>query len=578
MKKNLLKSLFSAFALFTMSVNAWAGDKTVVKYSFDDANSPELKAGSRVTLDYSHTSVITETTFLNITNNANGAAGASTITLGSADLTEEAWTLTFEWAANGGCNGKLGHTYLKAGDTNLFDIVDNSNWNTANQLTYGDASVDLAVPACNKSNRFSINTANLYNTADYWHHFVITGSKDNGVKLTVTNSKSGTVIVDNVTLSATNVTPTSMVINPSCGGAVGIDELSLSYFVEGEVIQTPIAAYTKVDGIKRTITATCDTEGATIYNSTNGESWNEGSEVTVSESCKVFFKGVKGSSESDILEFEAVAGEAIILNAPLINRTSNTEVIITADQTNLLLSPTATIYYSYGSENGSFTGSKTLTVEADAVITAYAEVEGYTKSETSERAVALFPEGAQSKVSVASRTSGWEANAFGTETITASERTYAPLLIDGEQWGNDVYFQTDGEWGFRASGNWYINSDTKESWILVTNLEEGDIVVVNADYAPSSTVNATASKYTFGKEFAYTADAKGNAELALKKINASTMDYFFGVYVYSIPSTGIQQVNATSVAENVVFNLAGQQVRQAVKGLYIVNGKKVVVK
>lgn len=577
MKKNLLKSLFAAFALVTFSVNAWAGDKTVVKYSFDDANSPALTAGSRVTLDYTHTSVITSTPFLNMTNNANGAAGASTITLGDVDLSQETWTLEFEWAANGGCNSKAGHTILKAGDTNLFDIVDVSNWNTANQLTYGESSADLSVPGCDKSKRFTINTADLYNTFAYWHHFVITGSSD-GVKLTVLNSDSGDKIVDNVTLSATNVTPTALVVNPSCGGAVGLDELSLSYYVEGEVIQTPIAAYTKVDGISRTITATCDTEGATIYNSSNGESWTEGAEVTVSESGKIYFKGVKGSSESDILEFDAVAGEAIVLNAPFINRTSNTEVTITADQTQLLLSPDATIYYSYGSESGSFTGSLTLTVEADATITAYAVYEGYTTSETSERAVALFPESAESIFSLPTVTSGWSANAFGAETITASDRTYAPLLLDNAQWGSNVFLQTDGAWGLRTSGNWYINSDTDESWILVTNLKEGDIVVIKVDNAPSSTVNATASKYSFGNEHAFTVDAEGNAEFAVKKINAATMDYFYGIYAYSSTTTGVLQVNGVSNVGNAIFNLRGQRVAQAAKGLYIVNGKKVVIK
>ena len=530
MKKNLLKTLLVG-VMTLMATGAWAGDKTVVKYSFDDATSPALTAGSRVTLDYSHTSVITKTPFLNMTNNNNGAAGSSTISLGSQDLSGETWTLTFEWAANGGCNGKTGHTYLKAGDTNLFDIVDNSNWNTANQLTYGSSSVDLSVPGCNKSNRFTITTADLYNTTDYWYHFVITGS-DGGVKLTITNSSSGTEIVKDAVLSETNVSPTSIVANPSCGGALGFDELSLTYYVEGEVIQTPLANYTAVDGISRTITATCDTEGATLYYSTDGENWTEGAVVTVSESGNVYFKAVKGTSESDVLTFEAVAGEAIVLNAPVIDRTSNTSVTISCDQTSLLLSPTATIYYTYGEESGSFTGSKTLTVAADATITAYAVAEGYTNSETTERAVALFPVYVEQIENAASKTSGWSTNAFSEETITASERTYAALMLDGEQWGENVYFQTDGAWGFRASGNWYINSDTEESWLLMPNMKKGDVVVVDITYPASSMVNATYSKYAYGNRHAYEVTEDGNVELAFKKINASTMDYIYGVYAY----------------------------------------------
>ena len=215
---------------FTAKVEivASAGPKTAVAYSFDDANSPSLTAGSRVSFDYTKTSVITSTIFLNAYNNANGDPGASTISLGNTDLSGENWTLVFEWAANGGCNSKVGHTILKSGDTTLFDIVDISNWNTANQLTYGSSSVDLSVPACNKSNRFNNSTGDLYNTTDYWYHFEVTGTST-GVYLTVTNSSSQAVIVDSAKLSETNVNPTALSIEPSCGGAIGIDELSLTY-------------------------------------------------------------------------------------------------------------------------------------------------------------------------------------------------------------------------------------------------------------------------------------------------------------------------------------------------------------
>ena len=525
-----------------MGASAWAGDKTVVKYSFDDATSPALTAGSRVSFDYDKTSVITSTKFLNAWNNANGDPGSSTVSLGSTDLSGETWTLSFEWAACGGCNSKADHTTLKAGDTNLFDLTGNSNWNTTVTITYtgSDGTKTLPVPGCDKNKRFKADVGDQLNTTAYWHHIVVTGSAS-GVKMTITNSSTGTAVVEDVVLSETNINPTSLIIEPCCGGAIGIDELSLSYFVEGEVIQTPMAAYTKVDGIKRVITATCDTEGATIQYSLDGESWTDGAEVTVAESGKVYFKAVKGTSESDVLTFDAVAGEEIVLNTPLINRTSDTSVTITADQSKLLLSPDATIYYTYGDEKGSFTGSKTLTVAADAVITAYAEFEGYTTSETAERAVALFPSYYNQIENTTAKISGWEASAFSAETVTVSERTYAALLLDGAQWGQNIYLQTDGAWGLRTSGSWYINSNTKESWILMQNMKKGDIIVVDVTYPASSTVNATFSKYTYGSKQAYEVDEDGNVELAFKKIDAATMDYLYGVYAYqssvSVPCT-----------------------------------------
>ena len=327
------------------TTSAWAGDKTVVKYSFDDATSPSLTAGSRVAFDYDKTSVITSTKFLNAYNNTNGDPGSSTVSLGSTDLSGETWTLSFEWAAVGGCNSKADHTTLKAGETTLFDFTGNSNWNTTVTITYtgSDGTKTLPVPGCDKSKRFSASVGDQLNTTTYWHHIVVTGSAS-GVKMTITNSSTGTAVVEDVVLSETNVNPTSLIIEPCCGGSIGIDELTLSYYVEGEVIQTPIAAYTAVNGINRTITATCDTEGATIQHSTDGTNWTAGASVTVSESGNVYFKAVKGISESDVLTFAAEAGEAITLNAPSIVRSNNTTVTITADQTDKLLSPTATIY------------------------------------------------------------------------------------------------------------------------------------------------------------------------------------------------------------------------------------------
>lgn len=129
--------LFLVAALLGVgTTSAWAGDKTVVKYSFDDAMSPSLTAGDRVSFDYDKTSVITSTKFLNAYNSSNGDPGSSTVSLGSTDLSGETWTLSFEWAACGGCNSKADHTTLKAGDTNLFDLTGNSNWNTTVTITY----------------------------------------------------------------------------------------------------------------------------------------------------------------------------------------------------------------------------------------------------------------------------------------------------------------------------------------------------------------------------------------------------------------------------------------------------------
>ena len=219
------------------------------------------------------------------------------------------------------------------------------------------------------------------------------------------------------------------------------------------------------------------------------------------------------------------------MNAPVIARTNNS-VTITADQSKLLLSPTATITYEYGNEKGSFTGSKVLTVAADATITAYAEATGYATSDVSSRAVALFPANVEAIENTPAKTAGWTANTFSSETKTVSERTYAALLLDEEQWGENVYLQTSGAWGLRANGYWYINS-TEASWILMQDMKAGDIVVLDVSYAASDMVNATYSeKYTNGNRHAYVVTADGDVEFAVNKISASEMDYLYGIYAY----------------------------------------------
>jgi hypothetical protein len=48
--------------------------------------------------------------------------------------------------------------------------------------------------------------------------------------------------------------------------------------------------------------------------------------------------------------------------------------------------------------------------------------------------------------------------------------------------------------------------------------------------------------------------------------------------VYTITSTGIQEVKKFEATDGAIYNLAGQRVSNAQKGIYIVNGKKVIIK
>ena len=558
MKKHLLTKMLLVAAMLGLGTNVWAGDKTVLKCSFDDASSPALTAGNRVSFDYTRTSVITGSKFLNAWNSTNGDPGSFTLSLGSTDLSGETWTLEFEWAACGGCNSKADHTTLKAGSTTLFDISGNSNWNTTVTLSYGaSGTATLPVPGCDKGKRFTANVGDQYNTTTYWHHFVITGSTAEGVKLTVTNSDSGTKVVDGVTLSETNVNPTSIILEPCCGGAIGMDELHLYYFVAGEVIQTPTASYTNVNGAYRTVTASCDTDGATLYYSTDQENWTAGSAYTTNVSETVYFKAVKSESESEVLAFPITAGD-ITLNSPVISRSGNT-VTITSDQSNILLTPSATIYYTYG-DGDPVAYSSAITVAADATITAYVTATGYTNSDNATRAVAVFPTNVAKVINAPANTSYASGDLSG-EDVVGTNATYQAIILDGEQWGgeNNIYVQTTN-FKIRNNGTWYIDDHLANVWVLVKNLKAGDIIVANTDYQASELTNATyTEKYSEGTNYTYTVTADGDVELAFKKINGGTMHYFYGLYVWrtnNVTAT-IGTTGYTSFASSYPLNISG---------------------
>ena len=89
------------------------------------------------------------------------------------------------------------------------------------------------------------------------------------------------------------------------------------------------------------------------------------------------------------------------------------------------------------------------------------------------------------------------------------------------------------------------------------------------------------------------AEANGAAALVAKKVEITETGYKATVTVYggdmetinsyvvnvksSVP-TVIENLPVAPVKNNAIYNLQGQQVKKAVKGLYIINGKKVVLK
>ena len=92
---------------------------------------------------------------------------------------------------------------------------------------------------------------------------------------------------------------------------------------------------------------------------------------------------------------------------------------------------------------------------------------------------------------------------------------------------------------------------------------------------------------TFNGVTAATSEWEGNSTNVVLHIAGNTQmnsivvtlaDRDSDTTTFDVTTVGISNIAASQKAENAIFNLQGQRVEQTVKGLYIVNGKKVMVK
>ena len=131
------------------------------------------------------------------------------------------------------------------------------------------------------------------------------------------------------------------------------------------------------------------------------------------------------------------------------------------------------------------------------------------------------------------------------------------------------------------AGTPLILAASKEVYELV-HAASTPAAVTGNDLEAGSVTGDGASHYVLGKEggkvgFGLLADGV-NLPATKAYIAASKFTAPAHFYPFDGETTGIEAVEAKTVENNVFYNLAGQQVAQPTKGLYIVNGRKVIVK
>lgn len=239
----------------------------------------------------------------------------------------------------------------------------------------------------------SENTVTLSNSKWYHYIFVVTSKTTTyTIKDGETELKSGSL---NITTEELPIIKGFFTLLGRGYGFTYFDNLSIYDYVKEVIANVPTITLTKVNGKARTYTITY-TDGETLHYMLPGEteytevSTGNSIEVTTSESGELVAYTTNGESQSANVT-ETVDASEIALNVPTSALTNlgegyEKEYTISIDNSNILLTPTASLCYVFTSEDGKTSdavnisnGGKINMSEAGTyVITASAE--GYTSS------------------------------------------------------------------------------------------------------------------------------------------------------------------------------------------------------
>ena len=208
--------------------------------------------------------------------------------------------------------------------------------------------------------------------------------------LTVAGNATATATANQFTVNADGNAYFSLVRNKT------ITLITVTREVHDDVCETPTYNITTADGTKRKFTLGCLTPSSTIYYSETEKTasdagWTEYTGEVTTSAANIWVYAKTDKATSDVITFATGAGSAVKLNAPVIKQTSFTEeegyyyhtYTFTADQSDVLGKPTATITYSF--DGGAETEGSSLVAEREGNLTVTVSAEGYESSQTTTR-------------------------------------------------------------------------------------------------------------------------------------------------------------------------------------------------
>lgn len=294
MNRKLLKTLMIASALFMGTTSLWADDDEEVTYQllktidFEDAStySTDWTFSNGTMSQQTRTD---GTYFMHLysgDSNRSAYYVVNTTTL-SNYFSATQWKVTFELAAVPSYSYAASF-YFQAADksTNLFYLTAasaSSKSTTGLKATVYDASgtsTDATITLDSASWDASPTLSTFYT-------FTVVGSAD-AVTLSIADADGNAILTDKEV--ATSNTATDLHLGQfyfyvaRYYGCVGIDNIQYYIVSDNEIVATPTATITKVNGTERTITMSCETENTTIYYSTteDGEATAYAEPITIS--------------------------------------------------------------------------------------------------------------------------------------------------------------------------------------------------------------------------------------------------------------------------------------------------------
>ncbi len=300
-----------------------------------------------------------------------------------------------------------------------------------------------------------------------------------------------------------------------------------SQLIDMDAVDVPTAAITAVDGVNRTVTFSCTTDGADLYYSTdNGETYTAGTSLVISANTNIKVKATKGSASAETENIAFEAGTEIQLNAPAYTTGAYSDgkytLTLTSNQTDKLLTPVAVVKYSVNDgEPQTINSGETVEAAVGSTYKFWSYASGYAKSND----VVVTP----TYIDLSTYRTDWSMDLDALAMAIATEsNSSASVTKSGEELVSGYYSITND--GFNAKFgvndvNWQVrNYGSGKSYntglwpynvngsMVITELSAGDVIVFTGDAVTSGT-NVTKDAFisTANNNSTFVVTAAGNA-------------------------------------------------------------------